>query len=100
MCASQVKLEFMTMLAEGQHSITDQSQWRKVKGSFDHDPRYKAVESSSKREEFFVEFQKSLKDKDQVLAQEVYCGFGLSCKKFFCTCAIDLEWEKSRMHKI
>ena len=56
------------MLEEAQSSITEQSQWRKVKGQFDHDPRYKAVESSGKREEFFAEFQRSLKDKDQVCA--------------------------------
>ena len=54
------------MLRESQQDITEQSQWRKVKGSFDHDPRYRAVETSSKREELFQEFLQSLKDKEQV----------------------------------
>lgn len=42
--------------------ITEDSQWKKVKGSFSHDPRYKAVDSSNKREELFVEYVQSLKD--------------------------------------
>lgn len=62
----QVKQEFMAMLGESQQDISEQSQWKKIKGSFDHDPRYKAVETSAKREEFFLEYQKSLKSKDQV----------------------------------
>ena len=53
------------MLAESRQEFTENSQWRKVKGSFDHDPRYKAVESE-KREELFKEHVKGLNDHPQV----------------------------------
>lgn len=47
-------------------AITEDSQWKKVKGSFSHDLRYKAVDSSSKREEFFMEYVQSFQEKAQV----------------------------------
>ncbi len=62
----QVKQDFLAMLKEDdQADITEHSLWKKVKGSFNHDPRYKAVDSSSKREELFVEYVGSLKEKVQ-----------------------------------
>lgn len=44
-------------------AITERSQWRKTKTLFDRDPRYKAVESSSQREEWFKEYAKELTSK-------------------------------------
>ena len=44
----------MAMLRECD-SVTQNSQWRKVKSLFVHDSRYKAVENSTLREEWFAE---------------------------------------------
>ena len=41
-------------------SLSDNSQWKKVKSSFHKDRRYKAIESSSRREELFTEYIKCL----------------------------------------
>lgn len=57
-CWSQVKLDFFAMLRESEQSFAEDTPWKKVKGQFDRDPRYKAVESSSRREEFFREHVK------------------------------------------
>ena len=46
------------MLGESE-TITERSQWKKIKGLFSSDPRYKAVDSS-KREEYFNEHMKAL----------------------------------------
>ena len=43
------------MLGESE-AITERSQWRKIKTLFEKDTRYKAVESSSQREEWFSEY--------------------------------------------
>lgn len=45
------------MLSESKF-ITQHSQWSKVKSLFVHDPRYKEVESSFLREEWFAEYIK------------------------------------------
>lgn len=50
----QTKSDFMDMLHED-HSLSEASQWKKVKGSFERDPRYRAVPGSSQREEWFKE---------------------------------------------
>lgn len=55
----QVKSDFLAMLSESA-TIHELSQWRKVRTSFDHDPRYKAVELSHLREEWFAEHIRSL----------------------------------------
>lgn len=47
------------MLKE-QTDLNERSQWKKVKSLFQKDPRYKVIESSSKREEVFNEYVKSL----------------------------------------
>lgn len=44
----------MAMLGESE-AITERSQWKKIKALFVHDHRYKAVESSTQREEWFLE---------------------------------------------
>lgn len=62
----QAKQDFLAMLEQSHRPITEHAQWKKVKGWFDHDPQYKAVDSSSKREEYFKEYVATQKDKVQV----------------------------------
>ena len=55
------------MLCESE-SLNERTQWKKVKSSFSQDPRYKAVESSGLREEYFNEYVKTLAGKVSVCA--------------------------------
>ena len=55
----QVKSDFLEMLSE-EHSLTPQTQWKKVKGLFHHDIRYRGVETSAQREDWFNDYVKSL----------------------------------------
>lgn len=48
------------MLAEEKDAVKEASEWRKVKGLFHHDARYRAIDSSSYKEELFTEYVKSL----------------------------------------
>lgn len=57
--AEKTKSEFLEMLGESE-AITERSQWRKIKSLFEKDVRYKAVESSGQREEWFGEFVSGL----------------------------------------
>lgn len=59
---NQVKSDFMTMLSESD-LVTEQTQWKKVKGLFERDVRYKVVEGSVQREEWFNEHVKLLASK-------------------------------------
>lgn len=43
--------------------VTEQTQWKKVKGLFERDVRYKVVEGSVQREEWFNEHVKLLASK-------------------------------------
>ena len=52
----------MAMLSE-METIHERSHWKKVKTTFDRDPRYKAVDSSTQREEWFKEYVRSLASK-------------------------------------
>lgn len=57
----QVKKDFFALLRE--HSDIDRhSRWSDVKKKFDSDPRYKSVDSSGQREDWFREYCKILKD--------------------------------------
>lgn len=57
----QVKRDFLALLRE--HADIDRhSRWSDVKKRLDMDPRYKAVESSSAREDWFREYVKALKE--------------------------------------
>lgn len=61
-----MKSDFLEMLCED-HSLTESSQWRKVKGEFERDPRYRAVAGgSSQREEWFKEYVKSMATSNKV----------------------------------
>lgn len=48
------------MLSEEREAVREASEWKKVKGLFHHDPRYRAIDSSTQKEEMFKEFVKSL----------------------------------------
>ncbi|XP_068626057.1 transcription elongation regulator 1 isoform X2 [Battus philenor] len=56
----QVKNEFIALLKE--KSVGRHSRWAEVKKKVDLDPRYKAVESSTLREDYFREYCKLVKD--------------------------------------
>lgn len=66
----QVKADFLAMLGESD-AITERSQWKKMKGLFEQDPRYKAMDSSSKREALFKDYIQSLVEKSQV--SKIHC---------------------------
>jgi transcription elongation regulator 1 len=55
----QLRTEFLALLAE-QRNLTRRVRWSEVKKTIDGDPRYKAVDSSTQREEWFREFAKGL----------------------------------------
>merc|ERR1712071_673914 len=62
----QAKKEFVDMLKEfaenPDNGIDRHSRWGDVKKKFDSDPRYKAIESSSLKEDYFMDFVHDLKD--------------------------------------
>lgn len=49
----QIRNDFEELLDE--QKIDNKAQWRKVRHKIEKDPRYKAVESSSQKEEWFKE---------------------------------------------
>ena len=69
----QLKNDFVELLRE-QKTLSVRSQWKKVKGAIADDSRYKAVESSSLREDYFKEYVKTLTD--------TVSGF-VSCRRFY-----------------
>ena len=62
----QAKKDFMALLKEfsenPEHSLDRHSRWNDVKKKLDSDPRYKAVDSSSLREDYFLDFVHELKE--------------------------------------
>ncbi|XP_005996147.1 transcription elongation regulator 1 isoform X1 [Latimeria chalumnae] len=54
----KVKTEFFELLSE--HHLDSQSRWSKVKDKIESDSRYKAVESSSMREDLFKQYLEKL----------------------------------------
>ncbi|XP_018412488.1 PREDICTED: transcription elongation regulator 1-like, partial [Nanorana parkeri] len=66
----KVKNDFFELLAN--HHLDAQSRWSKVKDKFEGDPRYKAVESSSAREELFKQYiEKLVKNLDTEKEKEL-----------------------------
>uniref|UniRef100_A0A1I7WK86 FF domain-containing protein n=1 Tax=Heterorhabditis bacteriophora TaxID=37862 RepID=A0A1I7WK86_HETBA len=57
----QAKKEFITLLEE-QTSLTRKSKWSSIKKTIEDDERYKALDSSSTREQLFREFVEKLGD--------------------------------------
>uniref|UniRef100_A0A914VS59 Transcription elongation regulator 1 n=2 Tax=Plectus sambesii TaxID=2011161 RepID=A0A914VS59_9BILA len=53
------KQDFLALIRD-QEGLTRKSKWSDVKKKIDHDPRYKQIDSSSTREEWFKEFAKTL----------------------------------------
>lgn len=49
----QVKNDFAALLAE--QKLDSKAQWRKVRSKIEKDPRYKVVENTMQREEWFKE---------------------------------------------
>jgi len=47
-------MDFFELLAN--HHLDSQSRWSKVKDKVETDPRYKAVDSSSQREDLFKQY--------------------------------------------
>ena len=62
--------------------VTEQTQWKKVKGLFERDVRYKVVEGSVQREEWFNEHVKLLASKVRVLGEKE--DFGIN-RSLLCT---------------
>ena len=69
-------------MLSGERSLTPQTQWKKVKGLFHHDSRYRAVETSAQREDWFNEFVKSLGRVRQCIYIATWRVFYLA--KFIC----------------
>ncbi|CAH8542609.1 unnamed protein product [Dicrocoelium dendriticum] len=55
----KVKSDFLALLKEQKH-ISRHSHWSEVKRKIDSDPRYKSVDSSSKREDWFRDYIRKL----------------------------------------
>lgn len=54
-----MKTNFMQLLKETS-DIDRQSKWSDIKKKIDSDPRYKAVDSSSRREDWFKDYARTL----------------------------------------
>ncbi|XP_072257024.1 transcription elongation regulator 1 isoform X2 [Pyxicephalus adspersus] len=66
----KVKNDFFELL--GSHHLDAQSRWSKIKDKIEGDPRYKAVESSSAREELFKQYiEKLVKNLDTEKEKEL-----------------------------
>lgn len=55
----QLKAEFFSLLRE--ETLDKHSKWSEVKKKIDTDHRYKAIESSSRKEDWFKDYLKTLK---------------------------------------
>jgi len=60
-CVLKIKVDYLTMLKE-MTNLSRHSSWTKTKEKLASDSRYKAVESSSKREDWFRDYIKYLDD--------------------------------------
>lgn len=54
----QIHIEFVELLTE--QKLDSKAQWRKVRSKIEKDPRYKAVDSSVQREDWFKEHTEQL----------------------------------------
>ena len=60
----QLKADFLALLKETS-GIERSSRWSEIKRKIDSDPRYKAVDSSSRREDWFRDYTRKLEDVSQ-----------------------------------
>lgn len=58
----KLKKDYISLLKEQKH-LHRHSSWTETKRSIENDPRYKAIESSSKREDYFRDYCKYLDEK-------------------------------------
>ncbi|NXN31554.1 TCRG1 regulator, partial [Nycticryphes semicollaris] len=66
----KIKMDFFELLAN--HHLDSQSRWSKVKDKVETDPRYKAVDSSSQREDLFKQYiEKIAKNVDSEKEKEL-----------------------------
>ncbi|XP_065705100.1 transcription elongation regulator 1 isoform X4 [Patagioenas fasciata] len=66
----KIKMDFFELLAN--HHLDSQSRWSKVKDKVEADPRYKAVDSSSQREDLFKQYiEKIAKNLDSEKEKEL-----------------------------
>ncbi|XP_054073304.1 transcription elongation regulator 1 isoform X5 [Rissa tridactyla] len=66
----KIKMDFFELLAN--HHLDSQSRWSKVKDKVETDPRYKAVDSSSQREDLFKQYiEKIAKNLDSEKEKEL-----------------------------
>lgn len=56
----QLKADYIQLLKET--DIDSRSRWSETKKKIDSDPRYKAIDSSSRREDWFRDYVKTLED--------------------------------------
>ena len=57
----QLKNEFLKLLKETE-GIDRHSRWSEIKKKINSDPRYEAVESSSRREDWFKDYIRNIED--------------------------------------
>lgn len=65
----QLKKEYFTLLKE--LNVTRNSSWSETKRAGEHDSRYKSIESSSRREDWFREYQSKHADETANVPAEV-----------------------------
>jgi transcription elongation regulator 1 len=58
----QIRKEYVELLKESSEVVDRHSSWSDVKKKLESDPRYKAVESSREREDYFLDHLHDLKD--------------------------------------
>ena len=62
----QLKADFIQLLKETTE-IDRHSRWSDIKRKIDSEPRYKAVDSSSRREDWFKDYVRNLEDVSFIL---------------------------------
>lgn len=58
----QIRKDFIEMLRERGDSLDRHCRWHEVKKKFESDPRYRAVENSMYREDYFHDYMRMQKD--------------------------------------
>lgn len=72
-------MDFFELLAN--HHLDSQSRWSKVKDKVETDPRYKAVDSSSQREDLFKQYIEKIA---KVGGERWECGCGCAVGRLIC----------------
>lgn len=72
-----MKKDFFSLLKELQ--VNSKSSWSEIKRSCGKDGRYKSIDSSSRREEWFREYQKSIAKEAEKNSDEVKENRSFEC---------------------